>query len=118
MAAGSTVSKVRRALRNPRKAWSALQGRVRGLVFKCWCALFHRRVQIGSGLVLSGRLKIRGPGRVIIGNNVTMLGRVTPYTCAAEATIRIGDKSVLDGTRLSSKHGIEIGAHCLVSECR
>lgn len=118
MAEGSTASKVRRALRNPGDAWSALQGRFRGLVFKSWCAVFHPRVQIGRGLVLFGKLKIRGPGAVIIGNNVTIMGRVTPYTFAAEATIRIGDKSVLDGTRFSSKHGVDIGAQCLLSECR
>src|SRR5690349_14956150 len=110
--------KVRRGLRNPSAAWYALRIRLRGTLFKLWCRMFRPRITIGRNLILGGKLKIRGPGRVIIGDNVTIGMVVTPYTYSPEAEIRIGDEVFLNGTRFGCKDRIEIGSRCILAECR
>lgn len=114
----SLWGKVRRGLGNPGAAWSAVRIRLRGMLFKLWCRLFRPRVSIGRNLILGGKLKIRGPGRVIIGDNVTIGMVVTPYTYSTEAEIRIGDDVFLNGTRFGCKHRIEIGSRSILAECR
>lgn len=114
----SSSSKLRRALRHPGDAWQGVRGRARGFVFTSWCRLFRPRVQIGRNLFLGGKLKIRGPGRVVIGDNVNIGMLVTPYTYSPDAVIRIGDEVFLNGTRFGCKERIEIGASSILAECR
>lgn len=116
--ANSAYEKIRRGLKNPADAWQAVRGRLRGALFTFWCRLFRPRVQIGRNLVLSGKLKIRGPGRVIIGDDVHIGMLVTPYTYAPDAVIRIGDEAFLNGTRFGCRKRITIGARCILAECR
>ncbi len=99
-----------RGLRQPRHAFSAVRARLRGRIFKLWCRLCRPRISIGRGLILNGKLKIRGPGRVIIGDNVVIGMRVTPFTYAPEAAIEIGDGVYLNGTRFGCRESIRVGA--------
>jgi acetyltransferase-like isoleucine patch superfamily enzyme len=114
----AVLRKVIRGLREPRYAYAALRSRLRGGIFKVWCRLFRRRVSIGRGLILEGKLKIRGPGRVIIGNNVIVGMLVTPFTYAPEAAIEIGDGVYLNGTRFGCKDRIRVGLRSILAECR
>ncbi len=114
----SAWTKVRRGLSNPDAAWDAVRSRVRGRLFSVYCRLFRPRISIGRNLILGGKLKVRGPGRVIIGDNVIVGMLVTPYTYSPNAIIRIGDEVFLNGTRFGCKEGIEIGARSILSECR
>jgi len=111
-------SSVLRALKNPAAAWEAVKCRVRGQVLTIWCRLFRPRVKIGRSLLLYGRLKIRGPGRVIIGDNVEIGMLVTPYTHSPEAVITIGDRTFLNGTRFGCRERIDVGARSILAECR
>jgi len=111
-------NKLARGLRNPLAAWGAVRGRIRGHIFKLWCGLFRRRITIGRNLFLDGKLKIRGPGRVILGDNVMISMLVTPYTYDPEAVIEIGDKVFLNGTRFGCKKRIFVGSHSILAECR
>lgn len=111
-------SKLIRGIQDPRRAWNAIRGRLRGHAFKLWCSLFRPRIQIGRNLILDGKLKIRGPGRVIFGNNVVVSMAVTPYTYASDAVIEIGDKVFLNGTRFSCKHRVRVGSGSILAECR
>jgi acetyltransferase-like isoleucine patch superfamily enzyme len=110
--------KVSRGLRNPRSTWGTVRALGRGRLFKLWCTLFRPRVQIGRNLILDGKLKIRGPGRVIIGDNVNIGMVVTPYTHSTAAVIRVGDRTFLNGTRFGCKERIDVGARCILAECR
>jgi acetyltransferase-like isoleucine patch superfamily enzyme len=83
-----------------------------------WCKLFRPRVSIGSNFKLDGKLKIRGSGRVIIGNNVLVSMLVTPYTYSRDALIEIGDEVFLNGTRFGCKQRITVGARCILADCR
>jgi acetyltransferase-like isoleucine patch superfamily enzyme len=91
---------------------------LRGLIFKFWCRLFRPRVSIGRGFILDGKLKIRGPGRVIIGDNVVIGMSVTPFTYAQNAVIEIGNGAYLNGTRFGCKERIRVGSQSILAECR
>ena len=110
--------KILRALRNPRRAWGTARGLIRGCLFTLWCRLFRPRIRIGRNLILGGRLEIRGPGQVVIGDYVQIGMQVTPYTYTPNALIHIGDRSFLNGTRLGCSERIDIGARSILAECR
>jgi acetyltransferase-like isoleucine patch superfamily enzyme len=112
------LGKIVRALRQPGRAFSAIRARLRGRIFKFWCQVCRRRISIGRRLILDGKLIIRGPGRVIIGDNVIIGMSVTPFTYAPEAAIEIGDGVYLNGTRFGCKKGIRVGARSILGECR
>lgn len=112
------IHKIQRGLGEPRAAWGAVRGRVRGRVFTWWCRAFRPRVRIGRNLFLTGRLKIRGPGSVIIGDHVNVGMTVTPYTYSRDSVIHISDHVFLNGARFGCRQRIEIGAHSIIAECR
>ncbi len=107
-----------RALRNPAHAWWALRIRVRGRLFATWCRLFRPRLSIGRNFKLDGKLRVRGPGRVVIGDNVLVSMVVTPFTYSPEAVIEIGNDVFLNGTRFGCKQQIHVGARSILAECR
>ena len=70
----------------------------------CWCRVyysifFRNRVALGSRVKIFGKLSIRGPGKVLIGNDVNISMRVTPWTYDKDAIITIGDNVFLNGTK-------------------
>ncbi len=101
-----------------RRAYRALKYRARGYIFRLRCFLRRRRVKVGSGLVLAGKLVVRGPGRVVIGERVRVGMQVTPFTNSPAAVIRIGDGTFLNGTRISCESLVEIGRDCILADCR
>ena len=115
---GTTHEKLIRGLKNPLGAWQAVRGRMRGQCFTLWCRVFRPRITIGRNLILDGKLIVRGPGRVILGNDVIVSMRVTPFTHDADAVIDIGDKVFLNGTRFGCRQRVSIGSRCILAECR
>src|SRR5665213_107009 len=115
---GTTREKLFRGLKNPLDAWQSIRARTRGRCFTLWCRLFRPRITIGRNLILDGKLIVRGPGRVMLGNDVVVSMRVTPFTYDADATIEIGDRVFLNGTRLGCKQRLSIGNRCILAECR
>lgn len=76
---------------------------------------------IGRNFRVRGKLKIRGPGRVIIGNDVIIDGRghpVTPFTHHKNATISIGSNSFINGTRFGCRNKIMIGEYAILGDAR
>jgi acetyltransferase-like isoleucine patch superfamily enzyme len=63
---------------------------------------------------LEGRLQIRGPGRVVLGDNIRVGMLVTPWTHSAEAVITIGERSFLNGTRFGCNERITIGPRAIL----
>jgi acetyltransferase-like isoleucine patch superfamily enzyme len=114
----AVLEKMGRALQHPGRAFSAVRARLRGQIFKAWCRIRGRRVSIGRRFILDGKLKIRGPGRVIIGDNVTIGMSVTPFTYAPQAIIEIGDGVYLNGTRFGCRDRIRVGPRSILAECR
>ncbi len=111
-------SQVIRAFQEPGHAFTVLLAVIRGMVFTWWVHAFRPRIQVGRGLRIYGRLSIQGPGTVVLGDDVQIYGRVTPWTNATGARIEIGDRTKLDGTRVSCVCLVRIGRDCLVANCR
>lgn len=107
-----------RAAKNPRHAYWALRIRVRGRLFALWCRLFRPRILIGRNFKLDGKLKVRGPGRLVIGDNVLVSMTVTPCTYSRDAVIEVGDDVFLNGTRFGCKERIRVGKGGILADCR
>lgn len=111
-------SKLIKAVKHPGQALSFVWMRIKGVGVKLYCRLFVPNVTIGSGFKLMGHVSFRGPGRVLIGDNVSLAMRVTPWTYAPEAVITIGDGCYLNGTRFGCARAITIGPESILADCR
>ena len=105
-----------RGLRNPGRAARALSVRARGWRYKAWCRLRGIRLETGRNFRISGRLVIRGPGRVVFGDDVLIDGTVTPWTYSEDAVIRIGsgcrqEISIGDGAILGDARVMDTDFH-------
>ena len=89
---------------------------LKGWAYRLWFRLTRRRVTVGRHFRVFGRVRVRGPGTVIIGDGVEMHGTVTPYTHDRAARIVIGDRVILDSTRFGCAKEIVVGADCLLAE--
>ena len=81
------------------------------------------RLTVGSNFQLSCRFYFTGPGKMEIGNNVVVKPSfwdknhfVTFTTYHDDAVIRIGDNTVLEGTRMGCRVGLNIGSDCYIGE--
>jgi acetyltransferase-like isoleucine patch superfamily enzyme len=90
-------------------AVTALPYRVRG-----------RRLRIGPRLLGNGRLRIKGPGQVILGADVNAWSHAEInhlITTRREAVIRIGRQARLNGCTLIAADRIEVGDNCVLGSC-
>lgn len=107
-----------RGLRNPGRAAQALSIRARGWRCKVWCRLRGIRLETGKNFRISGRLVIRGPGRVVFGDDVLIDGTVTPWTYGEDAVISIGSGSYVNGTRFGCRREISVGDGAILGDAR
>lgn len=114
----SILVKLRKGLKSPRQGYRYIKSLLNGYKYKAWYRLFCKNVQIGSNFRVYSTIEIKGPGRVVIGNDVVVSGRVTPWTYSPGAEILIGDGVFLNGTRLGCASEIKIGDNCILADCR
>src|SRR5690349_15255450 len=88
-----------RTLREPGHALSVLIALLRGFWYKSYLPMRGVRFQAGSNFRVFGSLKVRGPGKVIFGNNIVVGARATPWTHHEDATIVVGDNVMMGATR-------------------
>jgi acetyltransferase-like isoleucine patch superfamily enzyme len=88
----------------------------KGRWYRTVMRLRRRRFQAGRHLRIFGRLSANGPGAVILGDNVTIWGRVNAWTYAADARILIEDDVVLNGTRFAAARQIRVGRNAFLAE--
>lgn len=115
------TSKIKKGLKNPVASFNYLFLILNGFYYKLKYSVSMKNVQIGKNFKVRGRLSIKGPGKVTIGDKVLIDGSstpVTPWTYSKTAEIRIGDNTFLNGTRFGCKRKIEIGDNCIVADCR
>ncbi len=113
-----STSLLLRGLRNPGRAVRALSVRARGWRCKAWCRLRGIRLETGRNFRISGRLIIRGPGRVVFGDDVLIDGTVTPWTYSEDAVISVGSGSYVNGTRFGCRREIRIGDGAILGDAR
>lgn len=78
------------------------------------------RVRIGPGLLGNGRLRISGPGTVILGEDVNAWSHAEVNrlrTTRRDAVIRVGRNVRLNGCTLTAASSIEVGADCVLGSC-
>ena len=110
-----------KGIKHPIKAFVYIKKLCRGFYYRVIFKFTGKRVSIGKNFMVKGRLSIKGPGTVAIGNNVFIDGTshaVTPWTYSKEAIISIGDNVFLNGTRFGCRMTIEIGNNCILADCR
>lgn len=113
-------SRLALARRHPGRALAVLLELARGALVRARCRLLGKRVRFGRNLRLlpGASLSLRGPGRVVFGDDVLIAGRVTPWTDRPEALIEIGNRVLLSGTRMGCQSSITIGDRSIIGECR
>lgn len=113
---------LRRAREDPGLALTVAMALARGKYYELKFRLLGRRVQIGRGFQVSGKLDIRGPGTVIFGDHCKVissrLAPTTPYTHSPNAVIKFGDEVLLTGTRLGCQTRIDVGDRTGLADCR
>lgn len=110
-------SRIRRALAEPRTAMAVLVALVRGHLIKIHYGLTNPRVKIGPDFRAYCWLRIRGPGRVTLGRNVSVsrgFQRIpTIVTHVNSSTVSIGNGCDISGARISCARSIEVGDRTL-----
>ena len=99
-------------------SWYKLKVRAKGLMYKAFYGLFNPRVKIGRNFKVAGRLTIYGPGQVIIGDDVQCGMHATPCALDRDAILRIGNRVLLNGTRIGCVREIVIEDDCILADCR
>jgi len=111
------VSLLKRAVREPGKALRTALALLRGQLYVLWYRLHGIRFRAGKGLRVYGSLSVRGPGEIIFGANVTVLGDATPHTYTPEARIVVGDNVMMGTARFGCAREIVVGDDCILAEC-
>lgn len=91
-----------------------------------WCLLYYRaralcggtRLRAGQRFSVQGGLRLRGGGQVILGDDVIIGAKTDIFTHDHNATVRIGHRSFLNGTRLTAVTLIEIGDDATIADAR
>lgn len=104
----------RRSIAQPRISAREARALVRGAWCRVTCRVRGVRFEAGRNLRIDGKLSIRGPGRVIFGDNVRVGMTVTPWTYTPEATIEIGSDSFVNGTSFGCRQEIRIGRRAIL----
>jgi acetyltransferase-like isoleucine patch superfamily enzyme len=110
------IHKLGKAVRNPGVALAYALSVARGHWVRVSCRVRGVRFEAGRNLRVGGRLVVRGPGRVVFGDNVTVERVVTPWTYARDAVIEVGSNSYLNGTSFGCAESIRIGARAILSD--
>lgn len=89
-----------------------------GWIYRIYYKLkFGSRVKIGKGFICNWKFKIKGKGRVKIGDNCNFWAhdRATQiYTYSKDAIVEIGSNCRLNGSILMARKGIEIGGFVMI----
>lgn len=94
-------------------------GRGLGWIFKIYYKLkFGSRVKIGKGFICNWRFRIKGKGRVKIGDDCNFWAhdRATQiYTYSDKAVVKIGSNSRLNGSIFMARESIEVGDFVMIA---
>lgn len=96
-----------------------LRGLINGYRAKLWHGLIRRRLRAGRLFRVYGKVSFQGPGKIVCGDNVHLLGDVLKPACflttTPDAAIHIGDHTGVNGTTFSAAKRIAVGQGCAVA---
>lgn len=115
-------NRLRRALSEPSRAIKYVLSRIRGDYYRLKFRVLGRRVVIGRNFRVFGRLDMRGPGTIVIGDDCTIFSTriqpVTVWTHERDAVCELGDHVVLNGTRIGCTLLVRIEEHSIIADAR
>jgi acetyltransferase-like isoleucine patch superfamily enzyme len=76
------------------------------------------RLVAGRLLSVQGHLRLRGPGSVILGDDVIVDSRTDIFTYDRASVVRTGDRCYLNGTRMGVRERVEIGNDVILADVR
>jgi carbonic anhydrase/acetyltransferase-like protein (isoleucine patch superfamily) len=91
---------------------------LKGRFYKVYWPMRGRRFEAGRNFRVFGSLEVRGPGRVIIGDDTRVIKKTTAFTHSPDAVISVGNRVDLVAVRFGCQTRITIGDRSMVSECR
>ncbi|MDQ3706109.1 MAG: acyltransferase [Chloroflexota bacterium] len=108
------------------KRQSSLKKRLKPLVagtisrvFLAWYKLkYGKRVQFGKNFITNGKLVVKGPGKVIFGDNINAWCHAEKnvfITYQPETRITVGDGARISGMAAMSHSSITVGPRCMVA---
>lgn len=115
------IKKIHKGVKQPLVAYRYVKSIAKGHYYKIKYRILRKNVQIGKNFKVNAKMSIKGPGKVLLGDNVVVDGTshsVTPWTYKPEAEIIVGDNVFLNGTRFGCATKIEIGDNCILADCR
>lgn len=112
------MNKIKKAVRNPRRAFSYSLSLLKTAWYRFKYETVLKRAVFGKRFRVEGKLIIKGPGMVYMGDDVLCAGTVTPFTHSPEAEIRIMNGVFLNGTRFGAATSITVGSKCILADCR
>jgi acetyltransferase-like isoleucine patch superfamily enzyme len=107
---------LQRARQEPRRATAAALALLKGQIYRVYFRLRGVRFRAGRNLRVFGSLSVRGPGEVVFGDNVTVYGRVMPWTYAPKARVVVGDDVILGRVKFACVQEIVVGPGCIIGE--
>ena len=92
----------------------ALAARLVFAIRRRWYTLRYPRLELGTGVLFIGRLRLRSGTRLVLGDNVRIrkLVRVN-----GGGTVRVGADTLLNGCWIIAAESVEIGPRGLISDC-
>ena len=105
-----------RAVRDPASGLAYALAILKGYWYRAVFLLIGRRLTVGRRFRVFGRLSMRGPGEVIIGDNVALWGRVNTWTYSPDARILIEDDVMMSGTRFAAAFEIRVGRSSILAD--
>jgi len=112
------LKQICKIIRDPLIAINIFMQYINGFYYKASCTILRKRVKIGKNFRVAGKLSIKGPGVVEIGDNVKVSMVVTPWTYSKDASIKIGNNVFLNGTRFGCASNIVVEDDCILADCR
>jgi acetyltransferase-like isoleucine patch superfamily enzyme len=95
-----------------------LRGRLARGAWRARSAAGGAKVVSAGGLRLGARLRISGPGTVVLGRYIAVDRRTTLHTRHPDAVIEIGDGVVLNGPRITCATRVAVGPRSLIGDAR
>jgi acetyltransferase-like isoleucine patch superfamily enzyme len=110
---------LKRIIEDPGDVLSYAMGLFRGLGYLSYYGIFKNNVKIGFPFIVDAKVRIIGPGTVIIGKGCRVMKNafkgLTIITHSRDAIVTIGNKCLLGGTTIRCHGTIAIGDRAMTA---
>lgn len=98
------------------KKIAAAEAIARARWYRAKYALLGVRLHAGRNLRVYGRLDVRGPGTITLGDDTMVIGRARLYTHGVDARLTMGDRVIIGGLHVDCARDVTIGSDCLLGD--